>query len=78
MPRGTFTGPAEYSTGFHGVPRGMRAQDAVSIDLPLVLRDRLASHRLHPRMALYEVVEEALLCWESMGGWAPFKAAPVD
>ncbi len=46
--------------------------------MPNVLRDRLAHHRLHPRMALYEIIEEALLFWEDAGGWQPFLRAPVD
>jgi hypothetical protein len=56
----------------------MRAADQVSVDLPVVLRDRLARHRLHPRMALHEVIEEALDHWESSGAWMPFAAAPMD
>ncbi len=55
-----------------------QSRDHVTLALPNVLRDRLASHRLHPRMALYEVIEEALVFWEESGGWAPFVAAPVD
>lgn len=56
----------------------MRAQDHVAIDMPNVLRDRIARHRLHPRMPFYEVVEEAIDFWESRGGWAGFRKAPVD
>lgn len=35
-------------------------QDMVSITVPVVLRDRLAALRVHPRQAYYELVEEAL------------------
>lgn len=34
--------------------------DMVAIVVPVVLRDRLAAMRVHPRQAYYEVVEEAL------------------
>lgn len=53
-------------------------QDTVSILVPNILRDRLATHRLHPRMPYYEIIEEALLFWEARGGWTPFVAAPID
>lgn len=56
----------------------MRATDHVSVDMPNVLRDRIARLRLHPRMALYEVIEEALEYWETAGGWLPHVPAPVD
>ena len=46
--------------------------------MPNVLRDKIASHRLHPRMPLYEVIEEAVMFWEECGGWTPFTRAPVD
>lgn len=52
-------------------------QDSVNLTVPNVLRDRIASHRLHPRMAMHEVIEEALLFWEESGGWTPFEKAPV-
>jgi hypothetical protein len=52
--------------------------DTVAILVPIVLRDRLASLRLHPRQPYYEVVEEALEFWSAAGGWAPVQAAPVD
>ena len=55
----------------------MRAKDFVSIDIPLVLHDAIARHRLHPRMALHEVIEEALQWWEESGAWTPHVAAPV-
>lgn len=56
----------------------MRATDHVSVDMPNVLRDRLARLRLHHRMPLYEVIEEAVEYWEACGGWLPHVAAPVD
>ena len=56
----------------------MRAKDVVCIDVPVVLRDAIARHRLHPRMALHEVIEEALQWWEESGGWKPIPRAPVD
>ena len=34
--------------------------DMVSVAMPVVLRDRLAALRVHPRQAFYEVVEDAL------------------
>lgn len=52
-------------------------QDTVQVLVPNVLRDRLASHRLHPRMPMYEIIEEALLFWEESGGWTPYMKAPV-
>jgi hypothetical protein len=55
----------------------MRAKDFVGIDIPVVLRDALARHRLHPRMALHEVIEEALHAWEESGAWTPHTVAPV-
>jgi hypothetical protein len=43
------------------VPPSMpHTQDMVSITVPVVLRDRLAALRVHPRQAYYELVEEAL------------------
>ncbi len=54
------------------------ARDCVTLELPNALRDRIASHRLHPRMAMHEIIEEALSFWEESGGWAPFVRAPVD
>ena len=56
----------------------VHAKDCVTMELPNVLRDRIARHRLHPRMAMYEIVEEALSVWEEAGGWAPAERAPVD
>jgi len=56
----------------------VQAQDQVNVAMPTVLRDRIASHRLHPRMAMYEVVEEAVDFWEHSGGWLPYLKAPVD
>ncbi|MCA1819774.1 MAG: hypothetical protein LC620_06980 [Halobacteriales archaeon] len=50
--------------------------DSTTMELPTVLRDRIASHRLHGRQAYYEVVEEALGFWEERGGWGI--RPPVD
>jgi hypothetical protein len=52
--------------------------DTVNLQLPNVLRDRIAGHRLHPRQPYYEVIEEALAWWEECGGWTPHMRAPVD
>jgi len=54
------------------------AHDQVNIAIPVVLRDRLASFRLHPRMAMHQVIEEALDFWEDRGAWEPFLKALVD
>lgn len=43
--------------------------DTVNVVMPVVLRDRLARHRLHPRQPLYEVIEDALHSWEDAGAW---------
>jgi hypothetical protein len=40
--------------------------DMVAIVVPVVLRDRLASKRVHPRQAYYEVIEEALDLFEDV------------
>lgn len=64
--------------GTHMFPHMAQARDHVNVTMPNVLRDRLAGLRLHPRMALYEVVEEALDFWQDAGGWAPLEKAPVD
>lgn len=49
-------------------PRGSlvmpRSKDATSIELPIVLRDRLVRLKRHERQACYEIVEEALDFWE--------------
>jgi hypothetical protein len=55
-----------------------QARDYVNVAMPNVLRDRIAFHRLHHRMALHEVIEEAVDYWESCGAWTPFTKAPVD
>ena len=60
-------------------PSGMaQSRDAVNIEVPVVLRDLIAHHRLHPRQALHEVIEDAVLHWIEAGGWAPHGKAPVD
>lgn len=63
-------------------PRGVtgmaRCQDYVALEMPNVLRDRLRRHLLHPRMAMHEVIEEALEFWEEAAGWTPHVRAPVD
>jgi hypothetical protein len=45
------------------------AQDMRCIDLPIVLRDRLARGREHHRQADYELIEAALDYWDDNGGW---------
>lgn len=47
----------------------MVSADNTVIEVPIVLRDRLAAHRIHPRQAYHEVIEEALAFWEDSGGW---------
>jgi hypothetical protein len=47
----------------------MVCRDNTVIEVPVVLRDRLARLRLHPRQAYFEVIEEALEFWEEAGGW---------
>lgn len=42
----------------------MRTKDAVTIELPNVLRDRLARLKLHERQAFHEVIEGALDFYE--------------
>lgn len=41
-----------------------RSKDATSIELPVVLRDRLIRLKIHDRQACYEVIEEALDVYE--------------
>lgn len=43
-----------------------RAKDATAIELPMVLRDRLARLKVHDRQAFHEVVEEALDVYEDL------------
>lgn len=31
-----------------------------TVEVPIVLRDRLTERRIHPRQALYEIIEDAL------------------
>lgn len=56
----------------------VQAQDCVNIEVPNVLRDRIRAHRLHPRQAYHEIIEEAISFWEESGAWSPYTAAPVD
>jgi predicted transcriptional regulator len=44
----------------------MRTKDATTIELPNVLRDRLARLKLHERQAFHEVIEEALDVYEDL------------
>jgi hypothetical protein len=44
----------------------MVCRDNTVIEVPVVLRDRLARHRIHPRQAYYEVIEDALDFWEDV------------
>ena len=37
----------------------LRTRDSVTVEMPNVLRDRIQQHRLHPRMALHEIIEAA-------------------
>lgn len=37
-----------------------RTKDSTTIELPVVLRDRLAQFKRHERQAFHEVLEEAL------------------
>ena len=45
--------------------------DSTTIEVPVVLRDLLARHRLHPRQAYHEVIEAAVDYWLDNGGWGP-------
>jgi len=56
----------------------MQSKDCTNIEVPVVLRDRIAAHRLHPRQAYYEIIEEAIGWWEESGGWLPCVKAPLD
>lgn len=47
-----------------------RTVDSTTIEVPIPLRDLIASHRLHSRQALHEVIEEAVLAWMERGAWA--------
>lgn len=42
---------------------------ATLVEMPIPLRDLIARQRLHPRQALHEIVEEAILFWQDHGGW---------
>jgi hypothetical protein len=44
-------------------------KDSVLVEIPVALRDLMARHRVHPRQALHEVIEEAFLFWEESGAW---------
>jgi hypothetical protein len=35
-----------------------------TVELPIPLRDRLADMRIHPRQAMYEIIENALDFWD--------------
>lgn len=54
----------------------MASPDNTLLELPIVLRDRLAAQRLHPRQAYYEVIEAALDVWDDLGGWDYRKPMP--
>jgi predicted DNA-binding protein len=43
-----------------------RAKDATAIELPVVLRDRLARLKVHERQAFHEVIEQALDVYEDL------------
>jgi hypothetical protein len=34
--------------------------DSTTVEVPTVLRDRLARRRVHPRQAMHEIIEDAL------------------
>ena len=42
----------------------VRTKDAVVIEVPVVLRDRLARSKVHERQAFHEVIEAALESYE--------------
>lgn len=44
----------------------MARPDHTTIEVPTILRDRLAAMRIHPRQALYELVEDALDVWDDL------------
>lgn len=52
-------------------------KDSKLVELPIALCDLIARHRLHPRQALHEVVEEAFFFWQERGGWRGL-AGPWD
>ena len=54
----------------------MVCKDNVVIEVPIVLRDRLAAGRQHPRQAYYEILEAALDLWDDLGGWEYRKPMP--
>jgi len=43
--------------------------DYTAIEIPVILRDRIAAHRVHARQAYYDVIEDAFEIWEELGGW---------
>ncbi|MFA5943938.1 MAG: hypothetical protein WC876_05685 [Candidatus Thermoplasmatota archaeon] len=44
-----------------------RSKDATSIEIPIVLRDRIVRLKRHERQACHEVIEEALDFFEDAG-----------
>lgn len=47
----------------------MGSIDMTTIEIPVVLRDRLRFLKAHPHQAYYELLENAIDYWEDMGGW---------
>lgn len=47
--------------------------DFTTVEVPTVLRDRLARLRIHPRQAFYELIEDALDVVEDLERPAGFK-----
>jgi hypothetical protein len=50
--------------------------DFTTVEVPVVLRDRLARRRIHERQAMHEVIEEALDLIEDVERDARVKASP--
>jgi hypothetical protein len=48
--------------------------ESTTVEVPTVLRDRLARRRIHPRQAMHEIIEEALDVIEDLESGARVKA----
>ena len=70
--------PARFDVDPRGASNMARAKDCVTIEVPSVLRDRIRTHRLHPRQPFHEIIEEALEWWENSGAWTPYTKAAID
>jgi hypothetical protein len=42
--------------------------DSTTVEVPTVLRDRLARRRVHPRQAMHEIIEDALDVLDDLEG----------